>query len=172
MPLAPKLGERAADLDLLDEAGKPVRLSSLARRGPLLVLVFRGPEDEAGLAMLRDYRDATLAMRRAGASICAIAHADPSALAFLREERGLGFPLLADRDGAALSRWSMLDATALLLLDPDLTVLQRAPAARAPAEEMVAFLRRAPHRIGWRDRLAHLLYLLAHALRPRRFGVR
>src|SRR5437763_1853746 len=96
----PKVGDRVPDLDLLDEAGKPAKLSSLISRGPLLTLSFSGPHDGAGIKLLQEFRDMTLALRRAGVSICAIAAgADPMSLAYMRAERGLGFPLFADPDG-------------------------------------------------------------------------
>ncbi len=86
-PRAPRPGEQAPDLDLLDESGRPLPLSSVSSAGPLLVLLFRGPDDEIGRRLLRDYRDSTLAFRRAGVEICAIAKADPpsdSLLTFVR----------------------------------------------------------------------------------------
>lgn len=170
-PLAPKVGEQAADLDLLDEAGRPVVLSSLAR-GPLVALVFRGPADPESLKLLREYRDATLSLRMAGVSVCAIGHADPSALSYMRMERGLGFPVLADADGTALSRWGMLDCNGLFLLDRGLVVRQRALDGRAPADAMLTFVRRGGMRRRPRlgERVAHALHALAHALRPRRFA--
>ncbi|MGZ6143495.1 MAG: peroxiredoxin family protein, partial [Myxococcales bacterium] len=140
--------------------------------GTLLALVFRDPADEAGLQLLRDYRDLTLALGKHGVSICAIAQAEPSALAYLRHERGLGFPLFADPDGTALPRWGMLGATGLLLLDRDLIVLQRALGNRAPAEALLSFVRRRgthAHR-GLRNRFAHFLHLLSHAITPRRLA--
>src|SRR5437667_465112 len=45
---APKAGEQATDLDLLDESGRPVQLSALARRSPILVPVFGGLDDAPG----------------------------------------------------------------------------------------------------------------------------
>jgi len=62
---APKVGEQATDLDLLDESGRPVHLSALARRSPILVLVFGGLDDAAGIRLLRDYRDTMLPVLRA-----------------------------------------------------------------------------------------------------------
>ena len=170
-PAAPKPGDQAFDLLLLDETGKPTELSSLARGGALLALVFRGPDDEPGLKMLREYRDLTLLLRRSGVLVCGIAHAEPSALRFMRVERGLGFPLLADADGTALSRWGMLDQTGLFLLGADLKVKQRALAGRASADALLTFVRRGgarPQRL--RDRLGHALHALTHALRPRRLA--
>ena len=100
---APKVGEQATDLDLLDESGRPVHLSALARRSPILVLVFGGLDDAAGIRLLRDYRDATLPVVRAGAFICAIGPAEPAALRYLRSQCGFAFPMLSDADGTALS---------------------------------------------------------------------
>ena len=170
-PVAPRVGEQAFDLLLLDEAGKPAQISSLARGGTLLALVFRGPDDQAGLRMLREYRDLTLVLRRAGVSVCGIAHADPSALRYMRAERGLGFPLLSDPDGAALSRWGMLDQTGLFLLGANLQVKQRALAGRVSTDALLTFVRRGgarPQRL--RERLAQALHALSHALRPRRLA--
>src|SRR5579859_4529001 len=131
-PGAPKVGEQAADLNLLDEEGRPVSISALVRGGPLLALVFPDPHDERGLQLLRAYRDDTLALRKAGVSICGIGHAEPSELAFMRSERGFGFPLYADADGSELPRWGLPGGTAVLLLDRHRRVRQRALGTRAP----------------------------------------
>ena len=161
----PKVGDHVPDLDLLDEAGKPARLSSLAGRGPLVMLSFAGIYDPVGLALLRNFRDSTLALRKAGVSICAIApKADPMALAYLRAERGLGFPLFADPDG-----W--LTETGLLLVDRDLRVKQRALGERADADQLVAFIRRGgaqPSRL--RERAGQLLLALSQVIAPRRLA--
>jgi peroxiredoxin len=160
----PKVGDHAPDLDLLDEAGRPVKLSSLAGRGPLLALAFPNPYDAAGLQLLRDFRDMTLALRKAGVSICGIAQAEPMALAYMRAERGLGFPLFADPDG-----W--FDETGILLLDRNLLVKQRALGSRPDAVQMLNFIRRGGARPSkLRDRVGHFLLTLAHAITPRRLA--
>ena len=73
-----------------------MHLSALARRSPILVLVFGGLDDAAGIRLLRDYRDATLPVVRAGAFICAIGPAEPAALRYLRSQCGFAFPMLSD----------------------------------------------------------------------------
>lgn len=174
-PVAPRVGQQAADLDLLDEAGRPVVLSSLASGGPLLVLVVRGPYDDGSVRLLLSYRDLTLSLQRAGVRLCAICQADPARLAYLRSERGLGFPLLADPDGTALSRWGMLDANGLLLLDRALRVRQRALGERAPAEAMLSFVRRGGAQAqGGKlaDRAKAFWHSLQLAFRPRRLRTR
>ena len=145
-------------------------LSSLAGRGPLLMLVFPGPDDEAGLELLRDYRDYTLALTRIGVTLCGVAHAEPSALAYMRMQRGLAFPLLADPDGTQLQRLAFPGEVGLALLDRQLEVKQVSPGHRAPAQQMLAFLRRGTLAPSLRDRFAHLLQVVAHAITPRRFA--
>jgi peroxiredoxin len=158
----PKTGDHLPDLDLLDEAGKPAKLSTVTGKGPLLLLAFGGPADAVGLKLLGDFRDVTLALGRAGVSICGVAQAEPMSLAYLRAERGLGFPLFADPDG-----W--LTETGLLLVDRDLAVRQRAVGVRADAEKMLAFIQRGgARRSKLRRRAAHLLVALSNAIAPRR----
>jgi|SRR5690349_3497703 peroxiredoxin len=167
-PASPGVGDKLPDLELLDEAGRPLALSSLAGRGKLLILFFAGLSDREGLRLLSDYRDSTLALFRAGVTVCAVGHADPSALRFLRSERGLGFRMLADADATALSRLGMLDRTGLFLVDRDLTLKLRALGTRTPADALLTFARRGGGRARapLRERIAHFFQALPHALRP------
>jgi peroxiredoxin len=167
-PGSPRVGEKLPDLELLDEAGRPLALSSLAQRGPLCILFFGGLGDREGLRLLADYRDSTLALSRAGVTLCAIGHAEPSALRFLRSERGLGFAMLADADATALSRLGMLERTGLFLVGSDLTVKLRALGTKTPADAMRAFVRRGGARmqVPLREKAAHFFHSLQHALRP------
>jgi peroxiredoxin len=167
-PASPGAGEKLPDLEFLDEAGRPLALSSLPGRGALLILFFGGLNDRQGLRLLADYRDSTLALFRAGVRVCAIGHADPAALRFLRAERGLGFPMLADADATALSQLGMLERTGVILVGRDLTVKLRVLGTRAAADGMVAFARRggARTRVPLKERAAHFFQSVQHALRP------
>jgi peroxiredoxin len=171
-PRAPKPGEQAIDLELLDESGRPVELSLVGRGAPLVVLVFRGLQDAEGIRLLREFRDCTLAIAKAGASICAIGHAEPAALRYLRGERGLGFPMLSDADGTALSRWGMLDRAGVFLLDGDLVVRQRALGPGGRPEAILSLLRRGGarrrSRRTLRERTLQFLGVVQHAFRPLR----
>ena len=89
---------------------------------------------------------------------------EPMSLAYLRAERGLGFPLFSDPDG-----W--LTETGLLLVDKHLAVKQRALADRADAEQILTFIRRGgARRPTLRERAGHLLLALAEAITPRRLA--
>jgi peroxiredoxin len=169
-PRAPQTAAQAPDLLLFDEAGKRARLSHLARGGPLLLLFFAGTSDQGGRALLRDYRDLTLALHLAGVRLMGIAHAEPAAVSYLRMEMGLGFPLLADPDGSQLERFGMDERTGLFLLDRGLRVLQRTLGGRAPADALLQFIRRGGTRkpkntVG--ERVAHFFKALQAAIKPR-----
>jgi peroxiredoxin len=167
-PASPRVGDKLPDLELLDESGRPLSLSSLTKRGSLLILFFAGLDDPEGLRLLRDYRDSTLGLFRAGVSVCAVGHAEPSALRFLRGERGLGFPMLSDADATALSRLGMLERTGLFLVDRDLTLKLRSLGTRTPSDTMLAFVKRGGGRtrVPLREKVAHFFRALQHALRP------
>jgi peroxiredoxin len=168
---APRVGEKAPDLELLDEAGRPVALSSVARRRPLVLIVFSGLHDEPGLELLRDYRDDTLALWRAGARICAVSGATAAQLRYLRSQRGYGFPLLADPGSAALSTLGLAGKDAVFLLDRNLVVHQRAPREAAAPDTVLSILRRGgarPRRRPLSARFADLGHAVQQALGLRR----
>lgn len=171
---APRVGEKAPDLALVDEEGKRKTLSSLAGRKPLVLLLFCGPDDRDGLRLLRQYRDDTLAFWHAGAVICAVGPVEPGALRYLRSERGLAFPVLADPDGAALASRGMLQRPGVFLLDGDGTVKHRAYGEAAAPEAVLSIIRRGGARrsrpsLGERARLfTHAVQHAFHTLRPAR----
>jgi peroxiredoxin len=170
-PRAPQTGAQAPDLQLLDEAGKRARLSQLARGGPVLLLFFRGADDDAGRALLRDYRSVTLGLKLAGVRICGIAQAEPSALSFLRMEMGMGFPLYADPSGEQIAQLGMEGRVGLFIVDRALKVRQRALADRASSDTIIQFIKRGGIRDGkpgFGDRIANLFKGIQAAVKPRR----
>jgi peroxiredoxin len=164
----PDVGARAPDLRLFDEAGKPRQLSRLARGGPVLLLFFGAPTLAPGRALLREYRDVTLALRQAGVRPFGIARAEPPALAFLRVETGVSFPLLADPAGEEVVRFGMDGRMGVYLLDRKLNVLRRTREGQEAAEATQRFLRRGgagPLKATFGERLA-LLFRPAGARGP------
>jgi peroxiredoxin len=170
-PSAPKEGGQAPDLMLLDEAGKPLQLSQLARGGPVLLLFFAGVEDPRGRALLRDYRDVTLSLQLLGVKLYGISRSEPSANSFLRMEMGMGFPLLANPDGVEIQRFGMDDAVGTFLLDRRLRVVQRGQEQQAAPAGILRFLRRGglrEHKPTLLERVAHFFKSVQHALNPRK----
>ena len=95
------IGDRAPDLELPDEQGRPVRLSERWREG-MLVLFFYPKDDTPGCtAEACGFRDVHEELGALGAAVIGISgdgaasHQD-----FIRRHR-LPFTLLSDRDGRA-----------------------------------------------------------------------
>ncbi len=105
----PQVGEEAPDLELVDDRRRPVRLSELWVKGPLVLLFYRGDWSASCRKHLLDYRDETLAFTKSGASVAAISVDEPAVSAFLRFERGIGFPLLSDTGRTAIDAWGLVD---------------------------------------------------------------
>jgi peroxiredoxin Q/BCP len=180
---SPKVGERAHDFVVLDETRKATRLSRLVSAGPLVLLFLRSHEAQVCLRQLLEYRDATLTFRKLGARIAAVLVAEPAQLAWLRQERGIGFSLLADPERRATEAWGLLDRgdhggashPATFVLGRDRVVKLRAldaPARRTSAGAIAQFIQRGgagPQR-GARiaARLQRLLERLQGMLRPAR----
>jgi peroxiredoxin len=168
---APQTGKEAPDLQLLDEAGKPAQLSLLARGEPLLVLFFSGTSDEKGRALLRDFRDQTMLLHRAGVKLMGVSHAEPAAVSYLRMEMGLGFPMYADPDGSQLAHFGMDERNGLFLLDHGLQVRQRALAGRTDAFTLLQFIKRGgakrpKPKAG--ERISHFFKSIQAAFNPRK----
>ena len=184
----PKVGDRAPDCLLPDEAGRPTSLARVAAGRPLVLLFIRSHEGAVCVQQLLQYRDATLGFTRVGARVAAISAAAPPLLAFFRHERGIGFPLLSDPDQRAIEAWGLLDAAnhggvahpATFVLDGDLVVRQRALdslSRRTAADAMQRFVRRggankATLLAAAGARLRQLGQSLQHAFKPRKALVR
>jgi peroxiredoxin len=163
------MSEQLPDLVLLDETGKHALLSELPKGAPLVLLCI-DPDDPKSRELLRQYRDLTLALKRAGVGIAAVANAEPSSLSYLRMEMGLGFPVFADFDGTQLERVGMKGQAGLLLLDPELHLQQRALGGRIPADQMLSFVKRGGTRKkhgALATRLLHAWHAIQHAFKPR-----
>src|SRR3954465_13665467 len=106
MSEAPALGSVLADVSLLDAKGKTTTLSKVAGDRVLVLLVYGGASSKDAVRHLLDFRDATMAFDKLGARIAAVSPDDPAAAAFLKTERGLGFPLLWDPQKKARREWA------------------------------------------------------------------
>lgn len=185
---SPKIGERAPDAVLLDQAGKPTTLAKVANGRPLVLLFIRSPEDPVSMGQLLEYRDAMFGFTRLGARVAAICAAEPSLLAFLRSQRGIGFPLLSDPGQRATETWGLLDPAdhggvghpATFVLDGHLIVRQRALdslSRRTSADAMQHFILRGGARktsamSGLGARLRHVGQAIHHAFKPPKALVR
>lgn len=89
------VGDRAPDLELLDDSGAAVRLSEL--RGAPVVLFFY-PEDDTPVCTQQacGYRDEWRAFDAAGARVFGVSPDDITSHRRFREMHGYPFPLLSD----------------------------------------------------------------------------
>ncbi|MFL5451533.1 MAG: redoxin domain-containing protein [Myxococcales bacterium] len=147
MSEAPALGSVLADVSLLDVKGKTTTLSKVAGDRVLVLLVYEGASSKVAVRHLLDFRDATMAFDKLGARIAAVSPDDPAAAAFLKNERGLGFPLLCDPQKKALREWGLLEPTgevreSLFILGRDRGIKSRALGEFPEADRMLTFIRR------------------------------
>ena len=144
----PAVGTVLADAPLLDIKGKNTSLSRLAGDRVLVLLVYEGAASPTAVRHLLDFRDATMAFEKLGARIAAVSADEPSAVAFLKTERGLGFTLACDPEKKALREWGLLDPAtgevreSLFVLGRDRGIKTRSMGKLTDADKMLLFIRR------------------------------
>jgi peroxiredoxin Q/BCP len=88
-------GELAPDFELQDDAGKPLKLSSL--KGKTVVLFFYPKADTPGCTKEAcGFRDAVSEFKKRGVEVLGISPDEPSAQAKFKSKFELSYPLLAD----------------------------------------------------------------------------
>jgi peroxiredoxin len=91
-----RAGAQAPDVTLPDATGKPVRLADAWRRGPLVVVFYRGGWCTYCNLQLRAWRQQADALARLGATLLAISPQTPEHSARTVEDHALGFTVLSD----------------------------------------------------------------------------
>ncbi|VTT97546.1 alkyl hydroperoxide reductase thiol specific antioxidant mal allergen : Redoxin domain protein OS=Planctomyces limnophilus (strain ATCC 43296 / DSM 3776 / IFAM 1008 / 290) GN=Plim_2520 PE=4 SV=1: AhpC-TSA [Gemmataceae bacterium] len=123
--LGPKVGDEARDFELTDLAGEKVKLSALAEKGPVVLVVLRGnPGYQCPIctAQFAEFRRKAGAFAKAGAQVCFV-YPGPAdglkehAAAFVRgEDYPAHFRILLDPDYAFTTayglRWDASGETA------------------------------------------------------------
>src|SRR3954469_10158736 len=102
----PAVGDRAPDVELLDQDGQPVRLSDL--RGQRVVLYFYPKADTPGCTTQAcGIRDHQADYDAAGAVVLGVSPDPVSRVAGFHEKQSLNFRLLADEDHAVCERYGV-----------------------------------------------------------------
>jgi len=91
-----RIGARAPDVTLPDVSGKPVRLSDVWQRGPLVVVFYRGGWCTYCNLQLREWQQYAEALSRLDASLLAISPQLPEHSMRSAQDNGLGFSVLSD----------------------------------------------------------------------------
>jgi thioredoxin-dependent peroxiredoxin len=102
----PHVGERAPDFELLDDEGRPQRLSE--QRGRWVVLYFYPKDDTPGCTVeARCFRDANDDILQRNAQVWGVSILDSQSKADFKSKHKLPFTLLADEDHAVAEKYGV-----------------------------------------------------------------
>ncbi len=98
-------GERAPDLEGVDQHGRCHRLEELLAGGPLIVFFY--PKDETPVCTREacHFRDGHERLGALGASVVGVGGGDAESHRRFAEALGLPYPLLLDEDGRIARAW-------------------------------------------------------------------
>ncbi|MGO9457060.1 MAG: peroxiredoxin-like family protein [Acidimicrobiales bacterium] len=122
------VGERAPDFTLPDALGKPVSLSDLLVKGPVVVTFYRGEWCPYCNIQLRALQAALPRFTELGASLVAISPQAADHSLSLREKHGLAFPVLSDLDQSVIRDYRVQFTLTGDLEDLQVNVFQNDPA--------------------------------------------
>jgi peroxiredoxin len=122
------VGERAPDFTLPDALGKPVSLSDLLVKGPVVVTFYRGEWCPYCNIQLRALQAALPRFTELGASLVAISPQAADHSLSLREKHELAFPVLSDLDQSVIRDYRVQFTLTGDLEDLQVNVFQNDPA--------------------------------------------
>jgi peroxiredoxin len=114
----PEVGDSAPDALLTDLERREVRLSSLWKKRPAVVVFLRYfgcPFCQTQVVTLRNEHER---IRRSGADVGLIGHGDPEAAVAFASSKELPFPLLLDRDRSTYRAYGLVQGKAMQVLRP------------------------------------------------------
>jgi peroxiredoxin len=114
----PDVGDPAPDALLVDVDRHEVRLSSLWRERPAVVVFLRYfgcPFCQTQVVLLRDEHER---ISQAGGGVGLIGHGDPEAARAFATSKRLPFPLLLDRDRGTYRAYGLVPGRAMQVLGP------------------------------------------------------
>lgn len=114
MPL--QAGDPAPDLELRDESGLPVRMSSTWAERPAVLLFWRHWGCGCGNDRAEKLQEEYPKLVEAGANVVVIGQGEPERGAWYREAFGLPCPVLLDMDEAAYRAYGLTEMSPWLLL--------------------------------------------------------
>ena len=114
----PEVGDPAPDALLTDLERREVRLSSLWKERPAVVVFLRYfgcPFCQTQVVTLRNEHER---IRRSGAGVGLVGHGDPEAAIEFASSKDLPFPLLLDRDRGTYRAYGLVQGKAMQVLSP------------------------------------------------------
>jgi peroxiredoxin len=117
---APQVGGEAPDFALPAGNGESVRLSALLRRGPVVLIFYRGEWCPYCNLQLRTFQAHLAEFEQHGAQVVAVSPQKPDHSLSMMEKNELGFLVLSDVGGTVLERYGLkyeVDAEVRSLLE-------------------------------------------------------
>jgi peroxiredoxin Q/BCP len=102
-----KTGDVAPEFELPDQHGQPVRLSELLRSGPVALFFYPLASSGGCTKEMCGVRDRSAEFESLGARPIGISRDPVERQRVFAEREGLGFPLLADVDGAVCTAYGV-----------------------------------------------------------------
>lgn len=103
-----RTGSKAPDFKLPDGDGHKIRLSKLLKKGPVVLVFYRGEWCPFCNLQLRALEEVYPDIRKLGASLIAIAPQQEKNAASQKEDNKLSYPLLSDTKGDAMRDYKLL----------------------------------------------------------------
>ena len=114
--LPPQVGDLAPDIELVDSAGRPTRLSELWSDQPALLMFWRHFGCGCGVARAERLQDEHLKVTEAGARLVIVGQGEPHRAAWYAEKFKIPCPILCDPDERAYKAYGLLEMSPWLLL--------------------------------------------------------
>jgi peroxiredoxin len=112
-----KVGEQAPDFSLPDATGKEVQLSSLVKKGPVVLTFYRGAWCPYCNLELQAYQQVLDELHQAGAELVAISLQSPDKSLTTKEKNELSFYVLSDVGGEVAQKYNLLFTLPDYLID-------------------------------------------------------
>ncbi len=104
----PKEGDKATDFTLKNIHGKNIKLSTLLRRGPVILSFYRGGWCPYCNAQLRAYQEKLPSFKQLGAQLVALSPETPDSGVTTAEKDGLKFEVLSDTNNKIAKSYGLV----------------------------------------------------------------
>jgi peroxiredoxin len=104
---APQVGDHAPGFALPDEYGEEIHLSSLLRRGPVVLIFYHGEWCPYCHLQLRTFQAHLGELAECGAQLVAISPRTPDHSLSMAAKNELGFPVLSDLGAQVIDRYGL-----------------------------------------------------------------
>jgi peroxiredoxin len=109
--MPPQPGDPAPDVELVDQTGRPARLSDAWATGPALIVFWRQFGCGCGMERAARFGAEHEAYTRAGGNVVIVGQGDPARAQLYSDTHALPAPILCDPDERAYRRYGLVDGS-------------------------------------------------------------